>query len=53
LLETPGDHDSMILEPNVRILAAHLRPALELAERSAKQRLREEVPGATAERYAS
>jgi thioesterase domain-containing protein len=30
---TPGDHDSMVLEPNVRVLAARLRGCLELAER--------------------
>jgi thioesterase domain-containing protein len=36
VFETPGNHDSMVLEPNVRILAAHLRPALEDAERAAK-----------------
>jgi thioesterase domain-containing protein len=53
VFETPGDHDSMVLEPNVRILAAHLRPALELAERSAKQRPRQELTDASAERYAS
>lgn len=29
--EVPGDHDSMVLEPNVRVLAAHLREALEAA----------------------
>jgi acyl transferase domain-containing protein/thioesterase domain-containing protein/NADP-dependent 3-hydroxy acid dehydrogenase YdfG len=30
--ETPGDHDSMVLEPNVRALAARLRAALERLE---------------------
>ncbi len=30
--EVPGDHDSMVLEPNVRVLAARLRRALEAAE---------------------
>jgi|SRR4051794_8793110 thioesterase domain-containing protein len=38
VFETPGDHDNMVLEPNVRILAAHLRPALEEAERAAQRR---------------
>jgi thioesterase domain-containing protein len=36
VFETPGNHDSMVLEPNVRILAAHLRPALDHAERIGK-----------------
>ncbi|MBP6738179.1 MAG: hypothetical protein KA139_12130, partial [Rhodobacteraceae bacterium] len=30
--EVPGDHDSMVLEPNVRTLAARLRAALAEAE---------------------
>jgi thioesterase domain-containing protein/acyl carrier protein len=30
--EVPGDHDSMVLEPNVRVLAAHLREIIEAAE---------------------
>ena len=30
--EVPGDHDSMVLEPNVRVLAARMRRALEAAE---------------------
>jgi thioesterase domain-containing protein len=30
--EVPGDHDSMVLEPNVRVLAAHLRDALDAAD---------------------
>ena len=28
IIEVPGDHDSMVLEPNVRVLAGHLRRAL-------------------------
>ncbi|MDZ4773597.1 MAG: SDR family NAD(P)-dependent oxidoreductase [Planctomycetota bacterium] len=37
--EVPGDHDSMVLEPNVRVLAQRLRRALEDAElRSAEKR---------------
>ena len=35
VFETPGDHDSMVLEPNVRILAARLRECLDKAEASA------------------
>ena len=30
--EVPGDHDSMVLEPNVRVLAALMREAIESAE---------------------
>ena len=30
--EVPGDHDSMVLEPNVRVLAALLREAIAGAE---------------------
>ncbi|GHC30889.1 hypothetical protein GCM10007291_34540 [Gemmobacter nanjingensis] len=30
--EVPGDHDSMVLEPNVRVLAARLREAIAAAE---------------------
>ena len=39
--EVPGDHDSMVLEPNVRALASRLRARLEEAERAAPQALRE------------
>ena len=31
--EVPGDHDRMVLEPSVRVLAGHLRAALDDAER--------------------
>lgn len=31
--EVPGDHDSMVLEPNVRVLASHIRKEIERAER--------------------
>jgi len=34
IIEVPGDHDSMVLEPNVRVLAGHIRTAIEQAERS-------------------
>ncbi|HGG06676.1 MAG TPA: SDR family NAD(P)-dependent oxidoreductase [Aliiroseovarius sp.] len=30
--EVPGDHDSMVLEPNVRVLAGRMRQAIEAAE---------------------
>jgi thioesterase domain-containing protein/acyl carrier protein len=30
--EVPGDHDGMVLEPNVRVLASRLRRAIEAAE---------------------
>jgi thioesterase domain-containing protein len=29
VIEVPGDHDSMVLEPNVRVLAARLRKVIE------------------------
>ncbi|MDQ3738475.1 MAG: SDR family NAD(P)-dependent oxidoreductase [Actinomycetota bacterium] len=32
VIEVPGDHDAMVLEPNVRVLAAHLRQALQQAD---------------------
>jgi acyl transferase domain-containing protein/thioesterase domain-containing protein len=35
VVEVPGDHDSMVLEPNVRVLAARLRVALAEAEAEA------------------
>jgi acyl transferase domain-containing protein/thioesterase domain-containing protein/acyl carrier protein len=33
--EVPGDHDSMVLEPNVRVMAAKLRSCLAAAETTA------------------
>jgi thioesterase domain-containing protein len=30
--EVPGDHDSMVLEPNVRVLAARLREVIQHAD---------------------
>jgi thioesterase domain-containing protein len=36
--EVPGDHDSMVLEPNVRVLAAKLRKCIQEIE-SASPRL--------------
>ncbi len=32
VFEVPGDHDSMVLEPNVRILAAKLRQCIDAAD---------------------
>ncbi|MWD29823.1 SDR family oxidoreductase [Aquicoccus sp. SCR17] len=32
VFEVPGDHDSMVLEPNVRVLAARIRRCIEAAE---------------------
>jgi thioesterase domain-containing protein len=38
VFEMPGDHDSMVLEPNVRVLAARLRDSLDTAETSQQPR---------------
>jgi acyl transferase domain-containing protein/thioesterase domain-containing protein/acyl carrier protein len=35
VFEVPGDHDSMVLEPNVRVLAARIRACIEEAEAGA------------------
>ncbi|WP_103334280.1 type I polyketide synthase [Pseudotabrizicola formosa] len=35
VIEVPGDHDSMVLEPNVRVLSARLRALIEAAETTA------------------
>jgi acyl transferase domain-containing protein/thioesterase domain-containing protein len=32
VIEVPGDHDSMVLEPNVRVLAAEMKRCIEEAE---------------------
>jgi thioesterase domain-containing protein len=32
VIEVPGDHDSMVLEPNVRVLAARMKAAIAVAE---------------------
>lgn len=37
IIEVPGDHDSMVLEPNIRVLAGHLRRSLR--QRSARAAL--------------
>ncbi|MBN2629189.1 MAG: SDR family NAD(P)-dependent oxidoreductase [Rhodobacteraceae bacterium] len=39
VIEVPGDHDSMVLEPNVRVLSARLRVVIEAAEGQAPRRL--------------
>jgi thioesterase domain-containing protein len=36
VVEVPGDHDSMVLEPNVRVLASRLREQLLAAEKRAR-----------------
>ncbi len=36
--ETPGDHDSMVLEPNVRVMARRLRRCIERAEQEIEAR---------------
>lgn len=35
IIEVPGNHDSMVLEPHVRVLADHIRTALRASERPA------------------
>lgn len=40
VFEVPGDHDSMVLEPNVRVLAARLRRCIEDAENPAARAAR-------------
>nr|WP_255455883.1 type I polyketide synthase [Salipiger sp. PrR003] len=49
--EVPGDHDSMVLEPNVRVLAAQMRQAIAEAEAeaSATDRRAPPVPAEAAE----
>lgn len=37
VFEVPGDHDSMVLEPNVRVLARQLREVIEEAEGKMRQ----------------
>ena len=37
VIEVPGNHDSMVLEPNVRVLAATLRRVLRMLERNEGQ----------------
>ena len=39
VVEVPGNHDSMVLEPNVRVLAAVMKRAIEAAERRDVQQM--------------
>jgi thioesterase domain-containing protein len=32
VIEVPGDHDSMVLEPNVRVLAGQIKQCIDQAE---------------------
>ena len=34
VVEMPGDHDSMVLEPNVRVMATKLRELLDTSDRA-------------------
>jgi len=36
VVEVPGNHDSMVLEPNVRVLAGHIKTCVEQAESAPK-----------------
>ncbi len=38
VFEVPGDHDSMVLEPNVRVLATRMRRVLAIAEQHRAER---------------
>lgn len=42
--EVPGDHDSMVLEPNVRVMARRLRRCIDRAELEIDYRSRGEEP---------
>lgn len=44
VIEVPGDHDSMVLEPNVRVLASHLKGIIQNAESPAVQGARIDRP---------
>ena len=37
--EMPGDHDSMVLEPNVRVMAEQLRACIDEAESRVRSRV--------------
>jgi acyl transferase domain-containing protein/thioesterase domain-containing protein/acyl carrier protein len=49
VLEVPGDHDSMVLEPNVRVLARKLRKCIDVVEKKGtkKKKPKGERAGAT------
>jgi acyl transferase domain-containing protein/thioesterase domain-containing protein len=52
VFEMPGDHDSMVLEPNVRVLAARLRACIEKAETASAEeatRMSSSVPPGAAD----
>jgi thioesterase domain-containing protein len=52
--EVPGDHDSMVLEPNVRVVATRLRESIQRAESYAPPRdVRLIVPGLAVENEAT
>jgi thioesterase domain-containing protein len=36
VVEVPGNHDSMVLEPNVRVLASHIKNCIKEAEAANK-----------------
>ena len=44
VFEVPGDHDSMVLEPNVRVLARKLREVIDAAESRLPQRAADGLP---------
>lgn len=39
VIEVPGDHDSMVLEPNMRVLADHMRKEIARADKPIARRL--------------
>ncbi|MCB9592019.1 MAG: SDR family NAD(P)-dependent oxidoreductase [Sandaracinaceae bacterium] len=41
VIEVPGNHDSMVLEPNVRVLAGRFRAVIEAAENELRARSRD------------
>ncbi|MEQ9692714.1 SDR family NAD(P)-dependent oxidoreductase [Shimia sp. SDUM112013] len=43
VIEVPGDHDSMVLEPNVRVLATRMKRIIESAEREIKRQIAKEA----------
>ena len=47
VFEVPGDHDSMVLEPNVRVMVARLREQIDQAEPDEPREL-PTAPGRTA-----
>lgn len=47
--EVPGDHDSMVLEPNVRVLADRMRKCIEAAEAADRNRAASNVRSVAAE----